>query len=93
MLDSEQKNSVEKATIFYEAGLVYDDLGLESMARFMMMNAIVNKPDYAAAYELIGVYYLKDGRMDGDLTLPPYNKETEKEREEEVYQFLKARNW
>lgn len=63
MLDSEQKNSVEKAAIFYEAGLVYDELGLESMARFMMMNAIVNRPDYAAAYELIGVYYLKDGRI------------------------------
>lgn len=63
MLDSGQKDSVQKAAIFYESGLVYDELGLESMARFMMMNAIVSKPDYAAAYELIGVYYLKDGRI------------------------------
>lgn len=39
------------------------------------------------------IIYLKDGRIDGDLSLPPYSKETEREREEEVYQFLKARNW
>ena len=39
------------------------------------------------------IIYLRDGRIDGDLSLPPYNPETVNEREEEVYQFLKARNW
>lgn len=49
--------------------------------------------DLKAALRGNRIIYLKDGRIDGDLTLPPYNPETVNEREEEVYQFLKARNW
>lgn len=49
--------------------------------------------DLKAALRGNRIIYLKDGRIDGDLSLPPYNTETVNEREEEVYRFLKARNW
>lgn len=49
--------------------------------------------DLKAALRGNRILYLRDGRIDGDLMLPPYNPETVKEREDEVYQFLKARNW
>ena len=49
--------------------------------------------DLKAALRGNRIIYLKDGRIDGDLSLPPYNPQTVAEREEEVYQFLKARKW
>lgn len=49
--------------------------------------------DLKAALRGNRIIFLRDGRIDGDLSLPPYSKETEKEREEEVYTFLKQRNW
>ncbi|MGN0916223.1 MAG: hypothetical protein ACI4NE_07735 [Succinivibrio sp.] len=63
LLDSDVKTTEEKAELFYEIGSIYDDLGLETMARFMFMNAIVHKPGYASPYELLGIYFLKEGRI------------------------------
>lgn len=63
VLENESHSQEDKAELFYEIGCVYDDLGLESMARFMLMNAIVNKPGYARPYELLGIYFMKEGRV------------------------------
>lgn len=63
VLDSDAKSPEEKSEVFYQIATVYDDLGLESMSRFMLMNSIVNKPGYSRPYELLGLYFLKDGRI------------------------------
>lgn len=63
LLESDVKSAEDKAELFYELGSVYDDLGLETMARFMLMNAIVNKPGFARPYELLGIYFFKEGRI------------------------------
>lgn len=49
--------------------------------------------DLKAALRGNRIIYLKDGRIDGDLRLDPFEKEFEKEREEEVYRFLKEKGW
>ena len=62
-MDSDKRSIDEKAELFYALGTVYDDLGLEGMARYMMMNAIVQRPGFARPYELLGIYFFQDGRV------------------------------
>ncbi len=49
--------------------------------------------DLKAAIRGNRIIYLKDGRIDGDLKLDPFCEENAKEREEEVYRFLKEKGW
>lgn len=49
--------------------------------------------DLKAAVRGNRIIYLKDGRIDGDLLLDEFQKETQKEREEMVYEFLKEKGW
>ena len=63
ILESDARSAEDKAELFYEVGSIYDDLGLEAMARFMLMNSIVNRPGFARPYELLGIYFFKEGRI------------------------------
>ena len=63
VLESDAKSPEDKAEVFYELATVYDELGLENLARFMLMNSIVNKPGFYKPYELLGIYFLKEGRV------------------------------
>ncbi len=63
MLDTQAKNKKDRSEIFYELGIVYDRLGLESTARSMFMNALVENPSFAAPYNFVGIYFAKDGRF------------------------------
>lgn len=49
--------------------------------------------DLKAALRGNRIIYLKDGRVDGDLKLEAYEEESEAEREETVYTFLKEKGW
>lgn len=49
--------------------------------------------DLKAALRGNRILYLKDGRIDGDLQLEEFDEKTSKEREENVYKFLKSRGW
>ena len=49
--------------------------------------------DLKAACRGNRILFLRDGRIDGELNLGIYKKEDEKEREEQLYQFLQERNW
>lgn len=51
----------DRAQLFYELGIVYDRMGLESSARVMFMNALFEKPDFAPAYDFLGVYFASHG--------------------------------
>jgi len=62
-LESQNKTPQEKAELFYGIGAIYDELGLESMARFMYMNSIVQNPTYYRPYEVLGTYFYKDGKV------------------------------
>lgn len=49
--------------------------------------------DMKAALRGNRILYIKDGRIDGELVLPEYNSEHLKEREDQVYTFLKEKGW
>lgn len=49
--------------------------------------------DLKAALRGNRIIYLRDGRIDGELTLKEYKEEELEERERCVYQFLKERGW
>ena len=62
-LDSQAKSSKEKAELFYNLGAIYDDLGMETLARFMYMNSVVQNPNYYRPYEVLGPYFYRDGKV------------------------------
>ncbi|SFS81850.1 lipoprotein NlpI [Succinivibrio dextrinosolvens] len=62
-LDSQAKTSKEKAELFYNLGAIYDDLGMETLARFMYMNSVVQNPNYYRPYEVLGPYFYRDGKV------------------------------
>lgn len=49
--------------------------------------------DLKAALRGNRLLYIKDGRIDGELSLVEYSKENESDREAVVYQFLKEKGW
>lgn len=49
--------------------------------------------DLKAALRGNRIIFLKDGRFDGDLRLEEYEKDTARDREKVVYEFLKQREW
>jgi putative ABC transport system ATP-binding protein len=49
--------------------------------------------DLKAAIRGNRIIYLKDGRIDGDLRLEEYQETSWKEREDNVYNFLKEKGW
>ena len=49
--------------------------------------------DLKAACRGNRILFLRDGRIDGELNLGMYQKEEEKDREEQLYHFLQERGW
>ncbi|MCE2593731.1 lipoprotein NlpI [Motilimonas cestriensis] len=56
MINSPDVDSEKLAVLFYERGATYDQLGMTSLARFDFNQAIKVKPDFAEAYNYLGVY-------------------------------------
>lgn len=56
ILNTAQISNEQRAQLLYERGVVYDELGLKSLARFDFRQALQLKPDLAEAYNFLGVY-------------------------------------
>jgi lipoprotein NlpI len=56
MLGTADLPALQRAKLLYERGVVYDELGLKSLARLDFRQALKLKPDLAEAYNFIGVY-------------------------------------
>lgn len=56
ILTTAQISNEQRAQLLYERGVVYDGLGLKSLARFDFSQSIKLKPDLAEAYNFLGVY-------------------------------------
>lgn len=83
LLDTRAITSGDRAELFYELGVIYDRLGLEGSARTMFMNALVEKPDFAPAYNFLAIYLASAERFsdafeafDAALELDPSNSYT-----------------
>ena len=49
--------------------------------------------DMKAALRATRILYLEDGKIVGELTLPPYNPEEKKSRETQVNAWLSSMQW
>lgn len=49
--------------------------------------------DLKAAIRANRLLYIKDGRIDGDMSLPPFDKDDYEERGRQIFQFLKEKGW
>ncbi len=53
----------ERAELLYQRGILYDSVGLTGLAKFDYGQALELKPDMAAAYNSIGVHYVRDNQF------------------------------
>jgi len=60
LLDEAALSDAQRAQLFYERGVVFDSVGLRYLARFDFSRALQIKPDFAEAYNFIGVYLTLD---------------------------------
>lgn len=64
LLSSNELNSEQRAELFYERGVVFDRVGLRTMARIDFTRALRERPDFAEAYNFIGVYLTEQQSFD-----------------------------
>ncbi|AAZ24399.1 TPR domain protein [Colwellia psychrerythraea 34H] len=50
-------SDVQRAQLFYDRGVLYDSVGLRSLARFDFSHALQLKPDLIDAYNFLGIHY------------------------------------
>ena len=63
-LQTDQITREQRALLLYERGVVYDRLGLKSLAHLDFNQAIQLKPDLAEAYNFLGVYLTLSSNFD-----------------------------
>lgn len=56
ILSQEQLPAERRAQMLYQLGLLYDRLGMDITARTMFMGSLIAVPDYAQAYNFLGIY-------------------------------------
>lgn len=54
----------QSAQLFYDRGVMYDSVGLRSLARLDFMRALRLKPDMPDAYNFLGIHYTLVGNFD-----------------------------
>lgn len=69
----------EQADLYFERGVIYDSLGLWSLARYDFAQAISLNQRMAAAYNYMGLYLLLEG--DYDSSIDAFNAVLELDRE------------
>ena len=64
VLQLEKMTREDRAAFYFERGVLYDSLGLWTLARFDFSQAIQLKPKMADAYNYLGIYALIEGDYD-----------------------------
>lgn len=61
ILNRAELSDEQSARLLYDRGVMYDSVGLSSLARFDFIRALRLKPDMADAYNFIGIHYTLNG--------------------------------
>lgn len=64
MLGYPDLTAEQRAELFFQRGVVFDRVGLRAMARLDFNRALRDKPDFADAYNLNGVYLTQNQEFD-----------------------------
>ena len=64
VLQEAKLNQAERAELLFERGVIYDSLGLWSLARYDFTQAVEYNPKMAAAYNYLGLYLLLEDDYD-----------------------------
>ncbi|MDD0824849.1 lipoprotein NlpI [Mannheimia sp. AT1] len=67
VLEEAELNPSEQADLYFERGVIYDSLGLWSLARYDFVQAISLNQRMAAAYNYMGLYLLLEGDYDSSV--------------------------
>lgn len=59
LLRREELEQEQQAVLYYRRGILYDALGLATLALLDMNNALEKQPDMAEAYHYMGLYYTR----------------------------------
>ncbi|WP_233079021.1 lipoprotein NlpI [Rheinheimera soli] len=57
LLTKAETTDEQRARLFYDRGVMYDSVGLRSLARFDFLRALRLQPDMADAYNFIGIHH------------------------------------
>lgn len=64
ILQRAELTEAQSAQLFYDRGVMYDSVGLRSLARLDFMRALRLKPDMPDAYNFLGIHYTLVGNFD-----------------------------
>lgn len=64
LLDASQRDEAELALLFYQRGLYFSRLGLDWLAHVDFRRAVELRPDFAEAYNQLGVQFTLMGQFD-----------------------------
>ncbi len=57
VINRAQISDEQRAQLFYDRGVLFDSVGLRSLARFDFSHALKLKPDYTDAYNFLGIHF------------------------------------
>lgn len=63
LLSQEKLSPERRAQMLYQLGLLYDRMGMDVTARTMFMGSLIAVPDYAQAYNFLGIYLASEERF------------------------------
>lgn len=63
ILNRAELTDEQTAQLFYDRGVMYESVGLSSLARFDFMRALRLQPDMAGAYNFMGIHYTLAGNF------------------------------
>lgn len=63
ILSQEKMPPERRAQMLYQLGLLYDRMGMDVTARTMFMASLIAVPDYAQAYNFLGIYLASEERF------------------------------
>ncbi|WP_157957882.1 lipoprotein NlpI [Aliidiomarina celeris] len=61
LMESDEVNDEQRATLYYRRGVLYDALGLNTLALLEMNKALALEPAMADAWHYVGIYYMQNG--------------------------------
>ncbi|WP_440903980.1 lipoprotein NlpI [Catenovulum sp. SX2] len=62
-LQQQDLSEKQKSELYFRRGLLYDEIGLMHLSYFDMLQAIENNPTQVEAYNILGIYYVRQNEF------------------------------